>query len=187
MGFWTGVRLPPNPCHKEGPACGRMPYDPMSHVIRRGPLVGGCLMTIVVRRRKDMSKYYDRAVELRASAEPHYNCAQSVFLPFAEAAGVAEATAYKISANFGAGMRRASVCGAITGGLMALGLFGVDDTQSIAKYHNKLKEAHEGALDCSELLTICKAKGQEKKPHCDEMVYECVQLVEEILKEQGKL
>ena len=43
-----------------------------------------------------MSKYYDRAVELRAIIEPHYNCAQSVFLPFAEDAGLTEEMAYKV-------------------------------------------------------------------------------------------
>ena len=134
-----------------------------------------------------MSKYYDRAVELRAIIEPHYNCAQSVFLPFAEDAGLTEEMAYKVAANFGAGMKRASVCGAVTGGLMVLGLYGVNDAAVIAQYHNRLKEAHEGALDCDQLLIIAKEKGQEKKPHCDDMVYECVNLMEEILKEQGKL
>lgn len=134
-----------------------------------------------------MSKYYDRAVELRAIIEPHYNCAQSVFLPFAEDVGLTEEMAYKVAANFGAGMKRASVCGAVTGGLMVLGLYGVNDAAVIAQYHNRLKEAHEGALDCDQLLIIAKEKGQEKKPHCDDMVYECVNLVEEILKEQGKL
>lgn len=134
-----------------------------------------------------MSKYYDRAVELRAIIEPHYNCAQSVFLPFAEDAGLTEEMAYKVAANFGAGMKRASVCGAITGGLMVLGLYGVNDAETIARYHTRLKDAHQGELDCAPLLVIAKQKGQEKKPHCDDMVYECVTLVEEILKEKGKL
>ena len=31
-----------------------------------------------------MSKYLDRAIELRAIAVPHYNCGQSVVVPFAE-------------------------------------------------------------------------------------------------------
>lgn len=31
-----------------------------------------------------MSKYYDKAVELRAIKDPHYNCAQAVVVPFAE-------------------------------------------------------------------------------------------------------
>lgn len=134
-----------------------------------------------------MSRYLDRAKELRAIETPHYNCAQSVLLPFAEALGLGEEVAMGMAANFGAGMKRGSVCGAITGGLMALGIFGVADGQTIGEYHRRLRDNHEGCLDCADLLRINKEQGREKKPHCDDMVYECVMLVEEILKEQGKI
>lgn len=134
-----------------------------------------------------MSKYYDKAVELRAIVTPHYNCAQSVVLPFAKDAGISEEVAYQIAANFGAGMKRASSCGAITGGLMVLGLFGVDDLDTIGKYHRTLSEKHQGYMDCANLLRINQEEGKEKKPHCDAMVYECVNLVEDILKAKGKL
>ena len=132
-----------------------------------------------------MSKYVDRARELRAIVSPHYNCAQAVVVPFAEDAGATEAQAMKFAANFGGGMRRASVCGAVTGGLMALGLFGVDDPAVVAEYHRRLGEKHDGMLECADLLRVNRERGGEKKPHCDAMVYECVALVEEILKEKG--
>lgn len=134
-----------------------------------------------------MSKYLDRAKELRAITQVHYNCAQSVIVPFAADAGLTEEAAMKVASNFGSGMKMASVCGAITGGLMVLGLFGVDDAKTVGTYYAKLKERHEGFLNCADLLRINKQKGQEKKPHCDAMVYECVELVEEILREQQKL
>ncbi|MDO4343818.1 MAG: C-GCAxxG-C-C family protein [Eubacteriales bacterium] len=134
-----------------------------------------------------MSKYLERAKELRGNTEIHYNCAQAVLLPFAEDMGMSEETAMKIASNFGAGMRRASVCGAITGGLMALGLFGMEDVRTVGEYHARLKARHEGFLDCADLLRMNKEAGREKKPHCDEMVYECVELVEEILKDKGIL
>lgn len=134
-----------------------------------------------------MSKYLEEAKRLRGITEVHYNCAQSVLVPFAADAGISQETAMKLGANFGGGMHRASVCGAITGGLMALGLMGVDDKKALAEYHGRLKERHEGFLDCSELLKINKEKGGEKKPHCDNMVYECVALVEEILREKNKI
>lgn len=134
-----------------------------------------------------MSKYLDRAKELRAITEIHYNCAQSVIIPFAADAGITEDAAMKVSSNFGSGMKRASVCGAITGGLMVLGLFGVDDAKTVGAYYSKLKEHHEGCLDCADLLRINKQTGQEKKIHCDNMVYECVELVEEILRSQNKI
>lgn len=134
-----------------------------------------------------MSKYVDRAKELRAITEVHYNCAQSVFLPFAEAAGMNEECARGLASNFGAGMKMASVCGAITGGLMALGLCGVDDEQAIGAYYRRLKERHAGVLDCASLLKINQERGQNRKVHCDAMVFECVALAEELLRERGKL
>ena len=134
-----------------------------------------------------MSKYLEKAKELRANTDVHFNCAQSVLVPFAEAAGITEQQAYMTAANFGAGMKIAATCGAITGGLMALGLFGVSDGPTINNYFSRLRQNHEGFLDCANLLRINKERGGEKKPHCDAMVYECVELVEEILKEQGLL
>ncbi|KAF0108454.1 MAG: CGCAxxGCC family protein [Anaerolineaceae bacterium] len=52
-----------------------------------------------------------------------YNCAQSVFSAFAAPLGLDEETALKIASPFGGGVaRQGEVCGAATGGLMALGL-----------------------------------------------------------------
>lgn len=134
-----------------------------------------------------MSKYLEKAKELRAVTATHYNCAQAVIVSFAADAGITEETAMKVAANFGSGMKRASACGAITGGLMVLGLFGIDDAQTVGMYYSKLKERHERCLDCADLLRISKQKGQEKAVHCDNIVYECVELVEEILRSLNKL
>lgn len=134
-----------------------------------------------------MSKYYDRAVELRGITVPHYNCAQAVVMAFAEEAGLDDEMAYKIAANFGAGMKTAGTCGAITGGLMALGIMGVEDAAAIGAYFRSLRAAHQGYTDCASLLRLNKEQGGDKKTHCDDMVYECVNLVEEILREKGKI
>ena len=135
-----------------------------------------------------MSEFLDRAEKLRATVTPHYNCCQSVVVPFAEKAGVSEEDTMRFLANFGLGMKRGAACGAIVGGLVILGLFGVDDPQTVGAYYQKLRERHEGALECAELLRIDKEKGHtERKPHCDGMVYECVELAREILEEKGKL
>lgn len=131
-----------------------------------------------------MSKYLERAKELRAIVEPHYNCGQSVVVSFAADAGLTEAQAMGICANFGGGLKRASACGAITGGLVVLGLFGIDDPK---EYYRALRADHEGMLDCADLLRRNKELGGEKKPHCDALVYECVDLVEKILRERGKI
>lgn len=128
-----------------------------------------------------MSRYLDRAKELREDPRVHYNCAQAVFLPFAGEAGISEEAAMRVAANFGSGMRRGAVCGAVSGGLMALGLLGLDDPGIVHAYHRRLRERHEGFLDCADLLRLNREQGGEKKPHCDAMVYECVALVEELL------
>ena len=134
-----------------------------------------------------MSKYLERAKEHRAITVPHYNCGQSVVVPFAEDAGLSEEKAVAVCANFGGGLKRAAACGAITGGLVLLGLFGIDDPAVIGGYYKALRENHEGMLDCADLLRRNKELGKEKKPHCDALVYECVNLVEEILREQKKI
>ncbi|MBQ1410977.1 MAG: C_GCAxxG_C_C family protein [Oscillospiraceae bacterium] len=131
-----------------------------------------------------MSKYLEKAKELRAIVTPHYNCGQSVVLPFAEEVGLSEAQALGICANFGGGLKRGAACGAITGGLVVLGLFGIDNP---AEYYQALRASHDGMLECAELLRRNQALGGEKKPHCDAMVYECVTLVEQILRQRGKL
>lgn len=128
-----------------------------------------------------MDRYVEHAKKLRATAVPHYNCAQSVVVPFAEDAGITEETAMRFAANFGGGMKMASVCGAVTGGLMVLGLFGKDDPATLGAYYRTLKERHGGFLDCANLLRINREQGGEKKPHCDAMVYECIGIVEELL------
>jgi C_GCAxxG_C_C family probable redox protein len=52
-----------------------------------------------------------------------FNCAQAVFAPYAAERGFAVDEALKIASGFGAGMARTqATCGAVTGGLMALGL-----------------------------------------------------------------
>ena len=117
----------------------------------------------------------------------HQGLRQVGQIPFAEKAGITPDIAWKMAANFGGGMRRAAACGAITGGLMVLGLFGVDDIPTVIEFHKRFKENHEGALECAELLQKNKEKGMEKKAHCDSMVFESVMVVETILREKGKI
>ncbi len=51
-----------------------------------------------------------------------YNCAQSVFYAFCEDLGLDQDAALKLACGFGAGMgRKGEVCGAVTGGILALG------------------------------------------------------------------
>ena len=123
-----------------------------------------------------------RAEELHHTPEPHYNCAQATLIPFAEERGLDHRTMYQVAAQFGSGMRRGSVCGAVTGGLMALGLRGADN-RTAAEFQRLFKE-RAGALDCAQLLQNAKERGEEKKVHCDRMVLTAVALVEELTREK---
>ncbi len=134
-----------------------------------------------------MSIYLDRAKELRATVTPHYNCAQSVLLPFAEVCGIPREQALAAAANLGGGTRIAGTCGAFLGAALALGLCGVDDPAIITDLAGRLKATHRGVLDCEALLRNNREAGLEKKPHCDALVFEAVGHVERILREQGVL
>ncbi len=134
-----------------------------------------------------MSKILDRAHELRAIVTPHYNCGQSVALPFAEVLGMPEATIMSLLANFGRGMKGGALCGAIAGGLVALGMYGIEDPVSTATFYKRLRANHPEGIDCAVMLKLNAERGSERKPHCDALVYEVVSLVEEMLREAGKL
>ena len=64
---------------------------------------------------------------------------------------------------------------------------GVEDAGTVGEYYRLLKDRHDGMLDCADLLRKNKELGREKKPHCDDMVFECVTLAEQILREKGKI
>lgn len=61
---------------------------------------------------------------LRARTDVHFNCCQSVLVPFADACGLDREAAFRMGANFGSGMHHGSTCGAVTSALMVLGLAG---------------------------------------------------------------
>ena len=134
-----------------------------------------------------MGIYLERCKELRADTTRHFGCAQAVFIPFAEAYGLDMETGNNISAHFRAGMLTGEVCGAVSGALMALGLAGASPKAAM-ELLNRVKEKHDGDLDCRALLDKWhKAGNPNRKPHCDGMCFECVTLVEELLEREGKL
>ena len=114
---------------------------------------------------------------LRARTDVHYNCCQSVLVPFADLCGLDKETAFKLGANFGSGMRHGSTCGAVTGALMVLGLAGKGADEATALMR-RFREKNQ-VLDCANLLRLAKERGEERKCHCDRMVYEAVELLEE--------
>jgi len=53
-----------------------------------------------------------------------YNCSQSVLMAFCGRYGLDEATAARLATGFGVGLGRGDACGAVSGAVMVLGLFG---------------------------------------------------------------
>lgn len=106
--------------------------------------------------------YSDKAVE---NFKQGYNCAQSVFLAFAQEFGFDNETALKLSSSFGAGMGRLrEVCGAVSSMFAIAGLkhgyTSPDDDETKAKHYEliqklaeKFKTQHDSII-CRELLGL---------------------------------
>ena len=100
------------------------------------------------------------------------------------AEGLDEEQAFQIAKNFGGGMKRGATCGVVSAGLMVLGLLGKDNPTLVREFYQQLKEKHQGQLECATLLQMNKEQGGQKKPHCDGMVFEVVELLEELLSKE---
>jgi len=121
--------------------------------------------------------HLEKAQELRARTDKHFNCCQSVLVAFAEEMGLTEEQAYDLGANFGSGMRCGSVCGTLTGALMVLGMRGCDGEQS-ASLLRRFREEH-GEINCAALLKKSHDAGIPRKEHCDGLVFEVVEALSE--------
>ena len=115
---------------------------------------------------------------LRADQAVHYNCCQSVLVPFAQEMGLTPEQAFHLGSHFGAGMRHGSTCGALAGALMVLGMTGGDEKQA-AQLIRQFRERH-GATDCATLLKESRQRGEERKAHCDGLVYEMVEALDKL-------
>lgn len=109
-----------------------------------------------------MGTYSEKAVENFKSG---YNCAQSVFLAFAEDFGFDKETALKLSSSFGGGMGRLrEVCGAVSSMFAIAGLkhgyTSNNDDDSKAKHYELIQALAEkfksetGSIICRELLNL---------------------------------
>ncbi len=119
-------------------------------------------------RKEDMSA-------LRADTQVHYNCAQSVVVPFARDMGLTRELAYDLALNFGGGMGCGATCGALIGALAVLGGLGQPQEKRLELIRT-FRTAN-GAIDCAALLKAAHQRGEERKPHCDGLVRQCVDFV----------
>lgn len=109
-----------------------------------------------------MKNYSQKAVE---NFRKGYNCAQSVFLAFAEDFGIDSETALKLSSSFGGGMGRLrEVCGAVSSMFAIAGLkkgyTTANDDEPKAKHYELIQSLAEkfkskyDTIICRELLEL---------------------------------
>jgi C_GCAxxG_C_C family probable redox protein len=129
------------------------------------------------------------------------NCAQSAFTAFSGELGLDEKTAFNIAQAFGGGMHINSICGAVTGAYMTLGLANsaskenprqsADKTNELIKEFNRNFVALHSSLNCTELSGYDLSKPEESKKArekgvfntvCPVLVRDSVQIVENLLK-----
>lgn len=125
-----------------------------------------------------MDKHIEKAMQLRSNAMCP-NCAETIMMTYAEELGLSESQMKALGTNFGGGMKSGSTCGAVTGALMVLGAFGISDPHIVGEFQRKMKENHNGMINCFDLLRANTQAGGQKKPHCDGMIKEAIELIEE--------
>ncbi len=127
------------------------------------------------------NEFLERAKQLRSDPAVHYNCAQTVILAFADECGLSDEQAFALGSNFGSGMQMGSVCGAVSGGAMVLGMMGATQKQ-YQDFLRAMRENHDGITDCRELLAKASEEGVNRKEHCDGLIYEAVENIVSVMK-----
>lgn len=113
----------------------------------------------------------------------HYNCAQSVLIPFAQELGLTEEQAYQLGSCFGSGMLHGATCGALSAALMVAGMKGCDTQQATALIHQFREDRQ--ATDCAALLAQAREGNIPKKDHCDGLVLDMVAKLDELLADRS--
>jgi C_GCAxxG_C_C family probable redox protein len=135
-----------------------------------------------------------------------YNCAQSVFFSFAGNLQIPADTALRLATGFGGGMgRKQEVCGAISGGILVIGLLygrGENDERpqqdityaKVRELMDKFKAKH-GNVICKSLLDGCELltpegqtrfKSEGMTDRCREYVGSAVEILEEMIEENTR-
>lgn len=132
----------------------------------------------------------------------NFNCSQAVLTAFAPDFGLDEELALKIGTSFGGGARNAEICGAVSGGLLVLGLkyghYVATDNEQKSRayaigvdYTNRFKEAN-GSIVCRDLLgydlTIPEEAACIKEKClfaevCPKMIKSAVEILEQVLED----
>lgn len=116
--------------------------------------------------------------------ENGHNCAQAILKNFSKELDMPEEELMRIGTGLGAGMYLGETCGAVTAGVIAIGLkkgSGLPNDkeksreviQDVKAFEKKFKEKY-CSLNCKELKTTCKAK-------CSDIVGDSAEFLKEFL------
>lgn len=124
--------------------------------------------------------------EVAAKFAAGLNCSQCVLSAWADELGYDESETLRMSACFGGGMFRGDTCGAVTGALMALGLYfgdGTPETDDIIHekthlFQEKFTERF-GSTICRELLGVDLGKpgGKQQATESGKLITQCPEYV----------
>lgn len=131
-----------------------------------------------------MSKYIQKAKELRENQEIHYNCAQAVVLAYLDDENKQEEL-MSLFSNYGKGLRCGSLCGAISGAMSVLGYYGVNDLAVLGNFHQRVRKVLGEVVTCKELIPLNPSPELGNRPYCDQLIYKTMEVLEEVLEEQG--
>lgn len=141
----------------------------------------------------------EKALSLFAN---NFNCSQAVLTAFAPDFGLDEELALKLGTSFGGGARNAEICGAVSGGLLVLGLkyghyIAADNEQKSrayaigVDYTKRFKEAN-GSIVCRDLLgydltvpedAACIKEKCLFAEICPKMIKSAVEILEQVLED----
>ncbi len=152
-----------------------------------------------------MTKRMTKEKKATAFFKEGYNCAQAVFLAFADDLKMDRNVVIKMSSSFGGGMGRLrEVCGAVSGMFIVAGMFwGYTDPDNqrakaehyrrIQKLATQFKEIH-GSIICRDLLGLTeksnspipekRTAGYYQKRPCVQLVGDAARLLEEMIRRE---
>ena len=108
-----------------------------------------------------------------------YNWSQKVLDVFSEELGLDKEVALRLTKGFGGGAGCGELCGAVTAGIMALGLkYGDDSKGYIEEFENRIEEKY-ASIRCKTMLV-----NKVKSEVCPSIIEDTIFIIEEKLNEK---
>ena len=114
------------------------------------------------------------------NGEKVYNCGQTLVMTYSKELGMTKEDAMNAGRFFGAGMLHGGTCGTISAAMLILGKLNASP-QDASRIVNEFKESHKSTQGC-ELLKMSRENGISKKVHCDGLIYEMIEKIDECIK-----